>query len=128
MAKAKAKMGRTDAANPVIKDIAKVFRLLSNETRLKLILALAEGDLCVNDLCKKLGLSQPMASHHLGLLRMSSLVHDTRAGKMVIYSLNRPLWNEIGTKFFVNLQSKGGMPAIGDLGAPVRLRRRTAQA
>lgn len=125
---AKAKTGRSEAANPAIKDIAKVFRLLSNETRLKLILALAEGDMCVNDLCKKLGLSQPMASHHLGLLRMSSLVHDTRSGKMVIYSLNRPLWNDIGTKFFVNLQSKGGMLAISELAPPVRLRRKIAQA
>lgn len=107
-----------------IKDIAKVFRLLSNETRLKLILALANESLCVNDLCKKIGLSQPMASHHLGLLRMSNLVEDQREGKMVIYSLNRPLWSEIGTQFFVNLHSQGQIVNLGRMTSPVRARRR----
>lgn len=124
MAKSKDNLDSVPAS--AIKDIAKVFRLLSNETRLKLILALANESLCVNDLCKKIGLSQPMASHHLGLLRMSNLVEDERNGKMVIYSLNRPLWSEIGTQFFVNLHSQGQIVNLGRLTSPVRFRRRAA--
>ena len=61
--------------------------LLSDKTRLGIVLKLAKGPSNVTDLCKHLKLPQPTVSHHLGLLRMNRLIVNKRAGKQVVYSL-----------------------------------------
>ena len=68
-------------------DVAAVCALLSDETRMGLVLLLAKGDFNVMSLCEALKLPQPLVSHHLGLLRMNRLVNTKRKGKQVIYSL-----------------------------------------
>jgi ArsR family transcriptional regulator, zinc-responsive transcriptional repressor len=65
-----------------------VFRLLSDKTRLKILLLLAKGERNVTSLCDELELPQPTVSHHLGLLRMSNLIGNRRKGKQVFYGLN----------------------------------------
>ncbi|KKL67079.1 hypothetical protein LCGC14_2138560, partial [marine sediment metagenome] len=53
-----------------VQSLSKLFRVLSDQTRLKLVVILGEmGERHVTDLCKKLRLPQPTVSHHLGLLR-----------------------------------------------------------
>ena len=47
---------------------------------------LAEDEINVSELCKKLRLPQPTVSHHLGILRSGDLVNSRRAGKEVYYS------------------------------------------
>ncbi len=64
-----------------------LFKLLSDKTRLQIVLALAQGECTVTSLCRDLKLPQPTVSHHLGLLRMSRLIVNKRHGKQVIYSL-----------------------------------------
>jgi len=68
---------------------ARGFTLLSDATRLGILANLAKGPRNVTALCKALGLKQPIASHHLGLLRMGRLVINTRQGKSVVYSTDK---------------------------------------
>lgn len=60
------------------KDLRQIFKLLSDEHRLRILLYLArERELSVKALCDKLGLSQPAVSHHLALLRLAGLSQPT---------------------------------------------------
>ena len=70
-----------------IEALAGLFRILSDPTRLRILLLLADGERNVSDLCRKLGAPQPTVSHHLGLLRMGELVTTRRSGKEIFYSL-----------------------------------------
>lgn len=69
------------------KNASKVFGVLSDETRLAIIMALKEGEKNVTTLCQELGKPQPTISHHLGLLRANTLVEDKRDGKQVVYKI-----------------------------------------
>ena len=70
-----------------IEALARLFSILSDPTRLRILLLLAEGERNVSDLCRRLGAPQPTVSHHLGLLRMGELVNTRRNGKEIFYSL-----------------------------------------
>lgn len=72
-----------------------LFKNLSDETRLNVILLLREsGELCVCELCNTLKESQPKISRHLAMLRESGLLLDRRAGKWIHYRLSPhiPAW------------------------------------
>jgi len=81
--------GQSSTAAPEVSDqsvreLAQVFKLLSDETRLRILFYLAlspNGELHVTDLCQRLGQSQPAVSHHLALLRVSGLIESRREGK-----------------------------------------------
>ncbi len=80
----------TEISDQSIRELAQVFKLLSDETRLRILfhLALSENkELHVTELCNRLGQSQPAVSHHLALLRVSSLIEPRRAGKHNFYSV-----------------------------------------
>ena len=68
--------------------LSSLFRLLSDKTRLSILLKLADGERNVTSLCEDLRLPQPTVSHHLGLLRMNNVVGNRRSGKQVFYTLN----------------------------------------
>jgi DNA-binding transcriptional ArsR family regulator len=65
-----------------------LFRLLSDKTRLNILMMLSDGERNVTSLCKSLQLPQPTVSHHLGLLRMNNVIGNRRSGKQVFYTLN----------------------------------------
>src|SRR5215216_2805313 len=65
-----------------------LFRLLSDKTRLNILMLLAKGERNVTSLCEELALPQPTVSHHLGLLRMNNLIGNRRDGKQVYYGIN----------------------------------------
>jgi ArsR family transcriptional regulator len=70
------------------KELVQVFKLLSDETRLRILNYLGrEGELHVTALCDKLGQSQPAVSHHLALLRVAGLIEARRDGKHNFYSI-----------------------------------------
>ena len=71
-----------------LESLVGLFRLLSDKTRLNILLLLAKGERNVSSLCGELSLPQPTVSHHLGLLRMSNLISNRRAGKQVFYELD----------------------------------------
>lgn len=68
------------------------FSALSNEIRLRCLLLMQhEGELCVCELTHALGLSQPMISRHLAVLKDSNLVTDRREGQWIYYQINAKL-------------------------------------
>ena len=72
----------------VLYDLAELFRVFGDSTRIKILYALFESELCVGDIALVLGLSQSSVSHQLRLLKASKLVKFRRAGKAVFYSLD----------------------------------------
>ena len=69
-----------------------LFSALANEIRLRCLLLLQQqGELCVCELTHALGLSQPMVSRHLAVLRDAGIVTDRRAAIWIYYSLNPAL-------------------------------------
>ena len=79
-----------------VRDLSQVFKLLSDETRLRILLYLAQsGELHVTDLCTRLGQSQPAVSHHLALLRVSGLIESRREGKHNFYSVRTDYFGEL---------------------------------
>ena len=67
---------------------AELFKVLGDPTRLKIINALMLAEICVCDLAKLLGMSQPAVSHHLKTLRQTRLVKYRREGKTIFYKLD----------------------------------------
>ncbi|NLG27720.1 MAG: helix-turn-helix transcriptional regulator [Chloroflexi bacterium] len=68
--------------------LAEIFGALGDPTRLRLISALAEHDLCVGDLAGLLGMSLSAVSHQLALLWRLRVVRRRRAGRRVYYALD----------------------------------------
>jgi ArsR family transcriptional regulator len=66
-----------------------LFKALSDGTRLRVVNLLHAQSLCVGDLQEVLGLSQPLVSRHLAILRAANLVCTRRQGARVCYSLSR---------------------------------------
>jgi DNA-binding transcriptional ArsR family regulator len=65
--------------------IADMFRLLGDPTRLRIVLACADGRRAVGAIAESLGLSPSLVSHHLRLLRAARIVRAERQGKQVFY-------------------------------------------
>jgi ArsR family transcriptional regulator len=85
-----------------------VFRALSDETRLRLIDLLREGEQCVCDLSEAVGASQPLLSFHLKTLKDAGLVTDRREGRWVYYALNA---DRLGDQQRFLEQMKPSLPA-----------------
>ncbi|MEV0422309.1 ArsR/SmtB family transcription factor [Streptosporangium canum] len=71
-------------------DTADVFGLLSDPNRLRLLVALLDGELCVCDLAAVTGQSESAVSHALRLLRAHRIVAARRSGRMAYYRLEDP--------------------------------------
>lgn len=68
-------------------DLAELFKIFGDSTRIKILYALFEAELCVNDIAEQLNLSQTAVSHQLRILRQNKLVSGRKDGKNVRYSL-----------------------------------------
>ena len=68
-------------------DLAELFKVFGDSTRIKILYALFEAELCVCDISKLLGLTQSAVSHQLRVLKNSRLVKFRREGKNVFYAL-----------------------------------------
>ena len=68
-------------------DLADLFKAFSDTTRIKLLYALMEGELCVADLVEKTGATQSAVSHQLRGLKQMDLIRCRKEGKQVIYCL-----------------------------------------
>ena len=73
-----------------------LFRALADETRLKVIERLREGEQCVCDLTDELGASQSRMSFHLKALKDAGLVTDRKDGRWVYYALNPEAFALVG--------------------------------
>lgn len=71
-----------------VESLGEIFKALGDPTRLRLLTALAQAELCVCDLATLVGISESAASHQLRLLRTLRLVRARRDGRMVHYRLD----------------------------------------
>ncbi|MDR3301041.1 MAG: metalloregulator ArsR/SmtB family transcription factor [Spirochaetaceae bacterium] len=69
-------------------DLADLFKMFADSTRLKIILALLNAEMCVCDIAALLGMTKSAISHQLRSLRQTKLVKPRREGKIVYYSLD----------------------------------------
>ena len=69
-------------------DLAELFRIFGDSTRIKILYALVESELCVGDLALMLRLNQSAVSHQLRILKDAKLVKYRREGKIIFYSLD----------------------------------------
>lgn len=69
-------------------DLADLFKVFADTTRIKILYALMVKELCVADLAEEIGATQSAVSHQLRTLKQSRLVRAKRDGKNVIYSLS----------------------------------------
>ena len=76
------------ASEQDLEQLASLFKLLSDKTRLNILLLLADGERNVTSVCEQLRLPQPTVSHHLSLLRLHNVIGNRRDGKQVFYTLN----------------------------------------
>lgn len=97
-----------------IKRAVKVLKLISEESKLRIMLLLAKGGSCrVTEISNTLGMNQTTVSHHLSLLRAADLVVTNREGTTIFYDINDEIWRELGKEFFDNLQQGDNIPILG---------------
>lgn len=69
-------------------ELAELFKVFGDSTRIRILYALHEGELCVNDIAQILNLGQSAVSHQLRILKDSKLVKFRRDGKVMFYALD----------------------------------------
>jgi ArsR family transcriptional regulator len=69
-------------------DLADLFKLFGDGTRLRILWALSESEMCVCDICALLQMKQPAVSHQLKNLKQARIVKSRRDGKVIYYSLD----------------------------------------
>lgn len=68
-------------------EIAHFFKVFADERRLRILLALLNGNLCVSHICEAVGMEQSAVSHNLAILKRANLVKCTRSEKKMVYSI-----------------------------------------
>ena len=81
--KVRKKMPQEESLN----QLADLFKVFGDSTRIKILWALSEAEMCVCDLAFLLNMTQSAISHQLRLLKQARLVKNRKEGKMVFYSL-----------------------------------------
>ena len=68
-------------------DLAELFKVFGDTTRIKILYVLFESELCVCDIAEILGISQSAISHQLRIIKQAKLIKNRRDGKTIYYSL-----------------------------------------
>lgn len=68
-------------------DLAELFKVFGDSTRIRILFVLFEAEVCVCDIAKVLNMTQSAISHQLRILKANKLVNSRREGKSVFYSL-----------------------------------------
>jgi ArsR family transcriptional regulator, lead/cadmium/zinc/bismuth-responsive transcriptional repressor len=71
-----------------LNESADLFKLFGDSTRISILWALCESEMCVCDLCALLKMKQPAVSHQLKNLKQSRVVRSRRDGKVIFYALD----------------------------------------
>ena len=109
----------------VVKELCRVFKLLADETRFRILLHLFRcGELNVTELCRRLNQSQPAVSHHLALLRVAGLIEVRRSGKHNFYSVQKQAFVSLLGSLFQSLGNGESMLRLE--GIELELRRGNA--
>ena len=68
-------------------DLTELFKVFGDSTRIRILYALFDEELCVGDIAVKLNMTQSAISHQLKILKQSRLIKNRRDGKTIFYSL-----------------------------------------
>ena len=82
------KVSEQQPDDEILYDLAELFKVFGDSTRIKILYSMFEHELCVNDIARLLNLSQSSVSHQLRILKTSKLVKFRREGKSIYYSLD----------------------------------------
>lgn len=85
-------------------DLAELFKVFGDTTRIKILWALEEAEMCVCDIAVLLNMSQSAISHQLRVLKQANLVKNRREGKVVYYSLDDDHVKQIFNQGLVHIQ------------------------
>lgn len=71
----------------ILYDLAELFKVFGDSTRIKILYVLFESEMCVNDIASVLNMTSSAISHQLRVLKQSQLIKFRRDGKSIYYSL-----------------------------------------
>jgi DNA-binding transcriptional ArsR family regulator len=80
-------MQASELTDDQVVELAEMFRLMGDPSRLKIIAACLQAPTCISDIAAKYGLSQTLVSHHLRLLRAARVLRAERRGKQIFYAV-----------------------------------------
>ncbi len=83
----------------IINKLKKFLKIVSNESRLKILLLLLDGEKCGCEIIPKMNLSQPLVSYHLGILKSSGFIKNKWIGRKNIYYVNKKKLEEFKKLF-----------------------------
>lgn len=81
------KVNQNMPAEELLYDLAELYKIFGDSTRIKILYVLFESEMCVCDIAQLLNMTQSAISHQLRILKQSQLVKNRRDGKTVFYSL-----------------------------------------
>lgn len=81
-------VGKKMPDEEILYDLAELFKVFGDTTRVRILCALFESEMCVCDISILLGMSQSSISHQLRVLKSAKLVKNRKEGKVVYYSLD----------------------------------------
>ena len=81
------KVSENMPAEDELYDLAELFKVFGDSSRIRILFVLFESEVCVCDLAESLNMTQSAVSHQLKILKQSKLVKGRREGKSVFYSL-----------------------------------------
>ena len=92
-------------SDQVMSNLSYFYSIFSDSTRLKILISLLLGEMCVNDLSKLLNINQTTISHQLKILKTSGAVSTTRKNKYIFYKATNKFVNNImlnGVDFYLS--------------------------
>lgn len=82
------------------------FKVVGDETRMKILCTIAHDEVCVNDIAENVGMSKSAVSHQLKILKDAGLVKTRRDGKNIFYSLDDQHVVDIMDIAFIHIEHK----------------------
>lgn len=89
-----------------IDNLAEMFKVFGDNTRIRILWALFDKELCVYDIANKLGMSQSAISHQLKTLKQARLIKSRRDGKNAFYSLDDDHVKKIIEQMLIHVEEK----------------------
>ncbi|MDR0407921.1 MAG: metalloregulator ArsR/SmtB family transcription factor [Campylobacteraceae bacterium] len=90
----------------ILFDLAELFKVFGDSTRVKILYALFQSEMCVCDIAALLGMTKSSISHQLRVLKQAKLVKFKKDGKIVYYSLDDEHVKNIFDQAFVHVSEK----------------------
>jgi ArsR family transcriptional regulator len=90
----------------ILYDLSDVFKMLGDSTRIKILCALFQAEMCVCDIAALLGMTQSAISHQLRVLKQARIVKNRKDGKVVYYSLDDEHVKSIFDQGLIHIKEK----------------------